>query len=64
MFEKKKLAEDVLMYRALKNISQQELADQCKVSRDIIVKIENETANLRKVTYKKISNVIYERGQE
>lgn len=56
--DKSKLAEDMLMYRAIQNISQQELADKCNLSRDIIIKAEKGVANLRTTTYLKIKNVI------
>lgn len=61
--DKQKLAEDMLMYRAMKNLTQTELAEECKVSRDIIAKAEKGAANLRTTTYLKISNVINERSE-
>jgi len=58
MYDKAKLAEDVLMYRAIHNLDQKELAKKCGVSRETINLIENEKTNLRRVNYYKIINVI------
>lgn len=57
-YDKAKLAEDVLMYRAIHNLDQKELAEKCGVSRETINLIENEKTNLRRVNYYKIINVI------
>lgn len=57
-YDKAKLAEDVLMYRAIHNLNQKELAEKCGFSRETINIIENGKSNLRRVSYYKIMNVI------
>lgn len=59
-FDKEKLAEDVLMYRALHNITQEQLAEKCNISREYIVAVEKGTANLRRTTYLRIKEAIKE----
>lgn len=60
--ERKKLSEDVLMYRAIHNLTQTEFAEKCNLSRDIIVKIEKGAKNIRQTTYLKVKNAIKEEG--
>lgn len=57
-YNKEKLAEDVMIYRAIHNLNQRELAEKCNVSRETINLVEAKTANLRSVNYYKIKNVI------
>jgi len=57
-YNKEKLAEDVMIYRAIHNLNQKEFAEKCNVSRETINLVEAKTANLRSVSYYKIMNVI------
>ena len=57
-----KLGQEILMYRAKNNISQQEMAKRCKVTRQTIINIENGIQEPSKLTEAKIRLVLYGKG--
>lgn len=58
------LGERMLLYRARENISQTELANRCRVTKQTIYNVENGVQNPSKLTKTKIELVIGQEGKE
>lgn len=58
-----KLSQEILKYRALHNISQQEMANRCRVTKQTIFNIEHEIQDPTELTQMKIKMVL-EKGAE
>ena len=58
-----KLSQEILKYRAVHNISQQEMASRCRVTKQTIFNIEHEIQEPTKLTCAKIKMVL-EKGAE
>lgn len=57
-----KLSQEILKYRAVHNISQQEMANRCKVTKQTIFNIEHELQDPTELTQMKIKMVLQEGG--
>lgn len=53
-----KLSQEILRYRAINNISQQEMADRCRVTKQTIFNIEHEIQDPTNLTVTKIRLVL------
>lgn len=58
-----KLSQEILNYRAVHNISQQEMADRCHVTKQTIFNIEHEIQEPTALTKTKIGMVIGKAGE-
>lgn len=58
-----KLSQEILKYRAVHNISQQEMANRCRVTKQTIFNIEHEIQDPTELTQMKIKMVL-EKGAE
>lgn len=59
-----KLADEILRYRAQNNISQEEMAKRCKVTKQTIFNIEHEAQEPTRLTEAKIRLVLDKAGGE
>ena len=59
-----KLSEEILRYRAIHNISQEEMANRCHVTKQTIFNIEHEIQDPTTLTQTKIRLVLNEGGQK
>lgn len=57
-----KLSQEILKYRAVHNISQQEMANRCNVTKQTIFNIEHEIQDPTALTQAKIRMVIGKEG--
>lgn len=58
-----KLGQEILMYRAQHNISQTEMANRCKVTKQTIFNIEHEIQDPTALTQAKIRMIIGKEGE-
>lgn len=58
-----KLSHEILKYRAVHNISQQEMANRCRVTKQTIFNIEHEIQDPTELTQMKIKMVL-EKGAD
>lgn len=58
-----KLSQEILKYRAVHNISQQEMANRCRVTKQTIFNIEHEIQDPTELTQMKI-NMVLEKGAD